>query len=822
MESPEPPECPVCLQPYDGDDIIPRVLPCGHTVCETCLNSLPERYNLTVRCPACTQLVKFPSPQGPSSLPKNIDLLRLIPTTNSHQDRSKFKASELQNDAKVDDFLPRLWSHEFYSEWRKWVLPDNAVSVEDKGLLDGFLKEHIKVRLFKVAGDSSDGDGKDCMFKLSYIAKIMNCLFEMNELKRRELGLILKIGSERSRICRVRGLWGDLDDGCLYCVCERLNESSWSELWCLDDGVSIDGVSSFVMVGMEMCEAVMSLHLEGVIAGGLGLPCFTLDDFGHVSLCSNQVLALGQTTWKEVSEFVRGGKSVGNRELGTLVAECLRRGEYLSPEALGSILLEGYVPSVAYRSDVWSLAFTFARLLVGEQFTKDMLAWVDDFISETSEKVTLDCAGLYMGLMEKTSHSLESKYGEKLQPLQQLLCRCLNFDIENRPDVIEMWKCIREVIIRGEFDTSPRLINKVTVGEGATGHCLVTGELCQVAKVKSEMNRNNKILEEGDTEGVENADEFQETGIDFVEGLVEGKVKSKNLQGHFDCITGLAIGGGFLFSSSFDKTVCVWSLQDFSHVHTLKGHEHKVMAVIYSEEGQKPLCISGDSGGGIFLWTIHDPLDQTSLRKWYEEKDWRYSGIHALTTAGNGYLYSGSGDRSIKAWVLQDGTLSCTMEGHKSVVSTLAARNGVLYSGSWDGTVRLWSLSDHSLLTVLGEKDMPGTLSSVLSVTADRNLVISTHENGHLKVWRNDQFMKSAQIHSGAIFSSSMGGGWLFTGGWDKTVNVQELSGDELQVDIKSIGTIPSTSVITALLYWQGKLYVGYGDRTIKVFCYAN
>lgn len=73
------------------------------------------------------------------------------------------------------------------------------------------------------------------------------------------------------------------------------------------------------------------------------------------------------------------------------------------------------------------------------------------------------------------------------------------------------------------------------------------------------------------------------------------------------------------------------------------------------------------------------------------------------------------------------------MDGHRSVVSTLTACNGVLYSGSWDGTIRLWSLSDHSLLTVLGE-DMPGTITHVLSIVANRNILVAAHENGRIKV----------------------------------------------------------------------------------------
>ncbi|KAG5128125.1 hypothetical protein JHK82_028960 [Glycine max] len=52
----ESPECPVFLQSFDERDAIPRVLSCGHSVCEACLAELPQRYQDTIRCPACSQL----------------------------------------------------------------------------------------------------------------------------------------------------------------------------------------------------------------------------------------------------------------------------------------------------------------------------------------------------------------------------------------------------------------------------------------------------------------------------------------------------------------------------------------------------------------------------------------------------------------------------------------------------------------------------------------------------------------------------------------------------------------------------------------------
>jgi len=92
-------------------------------------------------------------------------------------------------------------------------------------------------------------------------------------------------------------------------------------------------------------------------------------------------------------------------------------------------------------------------------------------------------------------------------------------------------------------------------------------------------------------------------------------------------------------------------MQDFSHVQSLKGHDHRVMAMVVVDETQ-PLCISADSASGIFVWRIGSSLGQELVKKWYEHNDWRYSGIHSLAIA-DGYLYSGSGDKSIKAWYLQ-------------------------------------------------------------------------------------------------------------------------------------------------------------------------
>ncbi|KAF9616769.1 hypothetical protein IFM89_032322, partial [Coptis chinensis] len=408
------------------------------------------------------------------------------------------------------------------------------------------------------------------------------------------------------------------------------------------------------------------------------------------------------------------------------------------------------------------------------------------------EEKFIEFMELYKGWVERVRTTLEVSLGSELVPLHQILSKCLEFDPGSRPKVTDVWKCIRELLVKPHID--------ILVGVHSLGsmedmiHCLMLGNLCDTPK---ESDTESRRQDEFDLQGINGAE--QQTGVGnidtgLVEGLRLGKFESIDLQGHLDCITGLAVGGGFIFGSSFDKTVHVWSLQNFSHVQSFVSHEHRVMSVVFVN-ATEPLCISGDSGSGICVWSIGVVLGQERLKKWYEQKDWRYSGIHALAVSGTEHLYTGSGDKSIKAWSPRDYTLTCTMNGHKSVVSSLAVCDGVLYSGSWDGTIRLWSLMYEIL------------------ISCDT----SAFSFSFFQLWKNDVLSSSIETQSGAIFALDIKEKLLFLGGWNKGVDVKEVSGDELHIDTRSIGSIACSSVITALLYWEGKLFVGFAVRIIKV-----
>ena len=57
---------------------------------------------------------------------------------------------------------------------------------------------------------------------------------------------------------------------------------------------------------------------------------------------------------------------------------------------------------------------------------------------------------------------------------------------------------------------------------------------------------------------------------------------------------------------------------------------------------------------------------------------------------GEGVLYCGSYDNTIRVWNPTTGECVSTLVGHSSSVVALAVGHGLLYSGSLDKTVMVW------------------------------------------------------------------------------------------------------------------------------------
>ncbi len=132
-----------------------------------------------------------------------------------------------------------------------------------------------------------------------------------------------------------------------------------------------------------------------------------------------------------------------------------------------------------------------------------------------------------------------------------------------------------------------------------------------------------------------------------------------------------------------------------SSVRTLEGHGAGVLAVAVTPDGRR--AVSGSSDKTLKVWD----LEQGALLATLEGHGAQVWAV-AVTPDGRRAV-SGSDDATLKVWDLEQGALLATLEAHgggvKAVAVTPDGRRAV--SGSDDRTLKVWDLEQGALLATL-------------------------------------------------------------------------------------------------------------------------
>ncbi len=81
--------CPICFE-LNG---VPKVLPCQHTMCQGCVDSLHKIRPNTVTCPICCKQTGIP-PAAPGNLPTNLTIVQLRDMMDTVQKEGKRKTCQ--------------------------------------------------------------------------------------------------------------------------------------------------------------------------------------------------------------------------------------------------------------------------------------------------------------------------------------------------------------------------------------------------------------------------------------------------------------------------------------------------------------------------------------------------------------------------------------------------------------------------------------------------------------------------------------------------------------------------------------------------------
>ncbi|MFQ6040132.1 MAG: dockerin type I domain-containing protein [Candidatus Poribacteria bacterium] len=245
------------------------------------------------------------------------------------------------------------------------------------------------------------------------------------------------------------------------------------------------------------------------------------------------------------------------------------------------------------------------------------------------------------------------------------------------------------------------------------------------------------------------------------------------------------------------------------------GHPDRVLAVTFSPNG-KILASAGIGENAIGLWDVQSGA-QISVLEGHD------SIVTSVAFNKNGLLASASEDETIKLWNVNNGRELRRFLGHSGQIASIdfSPDGKLLASGANDQLVKIWNVETGEEIA-----NFEGHDDAVLSVdfSPDGKLLASGSADGTIRLWdvatKQELSVYTGHKHYVWSIAFSPDGSKLVSGSWDKTVRVWDIH------DKNTTGNILATfdaSVLSVDFSPDGKLIAvgildpGYGN-TISIW----
>ncbi|XP_019155075.1 PREDICTED: uncharacterized protein LOC109151935 [Ipomoea nil] len=319
------------------------------------------------------------------------------------------------------------------------------------------------------------------------------------------------------------------------------------------------------------------------------------------------------------------------------------------------------------------------------------------------------------------------------------------------------------------------------------------------------------------------------------------------LSGHIGSVSSLALCGEFILSASQGRDIIVWQhpdLRQFTKFGQGSGSVKALLAV-----GNRVFTAHQDtrirawkvsrSSENVFriintLPTTKDCLGKLMRQSNYvqtrrnHKKLWiQHADSISCLAFHNGYIYSGSWDKTLKVWRLSDFKCVESIKAHDDAINALISSNGAVYSASADGRIKAWrrtegnSISTHSLVEILeGHKDV--SFNTVVACE-DGRFLYGGGSDGYVMGWGwGGRKVCEVKAHEMAVLCMCIMGDFVCSGSGDKSIGIwrREMNGGIFRVGVIKGHEGPIRCLQASPLSVGGgfMLYSGSLDRSLRVW----
>ncbi len=222
--------------------------------------------------------------------------------------------------------------------------------------------------------------------------------------------------------------------------------------------------------------------------------------------------------------------------------------------------------------------------------------------------------------------------------------------------------------------------------------------------------------------------------------------------------------GRYLVVVTYDE-IALYEVETLAHVHTFKGHTEGVTSVVFSNDGQT--LVSGSYDKTMRLWSV----DEKKLLHVFEGHTETVTSV-AFSSDGQ-TLASGSHDKTVRLWSVAERKTIYTFKGHTHWVTSVAfsSDDRTLASGSWDKTVQLWSVAEKKLLHTF--EGHTGNVESI-AFSSDGQILASGSYDFTVRLWsvaeKKPLHTFEGHTHYVRSVAFSSDGQTMASGSYDRTV----------------------------------------------------